>query len=240
MNLLTDLLGSIHGEDCEVHRVVIGLHWTVVQSRHIGMAHTFRPPSLSEVLDAGHLVGQSAPGLAQRLRSWDLLEASLGLAALNSLIEPGGIDGHFNRHLIEWARDRVVVIVGRFPFNDEVRRVARATHCLEMDPQPDELPAAAAEEVIPGADVVLISATALINKTMPRLLELSRQTRCVVLGPSTPMNHVLLDYGAEVLAGVRVTDADACFRSVSEGAKKFKHLLGIQPITLTRGDSPSQ
>lgn len=240
MKLFADLLESIRGEDCEVRRVVIGLHWTLVESRHAGMAHTFRSPSFSETLDAGRLAGQSALCLAERLLSWDPLEACVGLAALNSLIEPRGADGHLDRHLMEMSRDRVVVIIGRFPFNDEVRRVARATHCLEMDPQPDELPAAAAEEVIPGADVVLISATALINKTMPRLLELSRKTRCVVLGPSTPMNHVLLDYGAEVLAGVRVTDADACFRSVSEGAKKFKHLLGIQPITLTRGDSPSQ
>jgi uncharacterized protein (DUF4213/DUF364 family) len=236
MNLFADLLESIHGEDCEVRRVVIGLHWTLVQSRHIGMAHTFRSPSSSEVLDAGRLAGQSAAGLAKRLLSWDPLEACVGLAALNSLIEPEGSDGHFNRDLIEMFMDRVVVIVGRFPFNDEVRRVARVAHCLEMDPQPDELPAAAGEQVIPGSDIVVISATALINKTMPRLLELSRQARCVVLGPSTPMNQVLLDYGADVLAGVRVTDGDALARCLGEGVKKFKHLRGIQPVTWTRED----
>jgi uncharacterized protein len=237
MKLYADLLESIRGEDCEVRRVVIGLHWTLVESRHAGMAHTFRSPSFSETLDAGRLAGQSALCLAERLLSWDPLEACVGLAALNSLIEPRGADGHLDRHLIEMSRDRVVVIIGRFPFNDEVRRVARAAYCLEMDPRPDELPAAAAEQVIPGADLAVISATALINKTMPRLLELSRQRRCIVLGPSTPMNHVLFDHGVEVLAGVRVIDADLLARCLGEGVKKFKHLLGIQPITWTRGDS---
>ena len=189
------------------------------------------------MLDAGRLAGQSAVGLAKRLLSWNPLETCVGLAALNSLIEPRGTDGHFSSQLIELSRDRVVVIVGRFPFNDDVRRVARAAYCLEMDPQPDELPAAAAEEVIPAADVVIISATALITKTMPRLLELSRQGRCIVLGPSTPMNDVLLDRGAEILAGVRVTDGDALATCIGEGAKKFKHLIGIQPIMRTRRES---
>jgi uncharacterized protein len=235
MRLYDDLLQSVHGEDCEVRRVVIGLHWTVVQSRHLGMAHTFRSPSQPEVEDAGRLVGQSALTLARRLLSWNPLEASLGLAALNSMIGSHGTDCDVNRRILELSRGRTVAVVGRFPFVEDLRRVARATHCLEIDPLPDELPAAAAEVVIPGADIVAITATALINKTMPRLLELSRGRTCIVLGPSTPMNEVLLDHGAEILEGVRLTDADALAACIGQGVKKFRRLLGIQPITLTRG-----
>jgi uncharacterized protein len=237
MQLYDDLLQSIQGEDCEVRRVVIGLHWTVVQSRHLGMAHTFRSPSCPEVEVAGQLVGQSALAVARRLLSWNLLEASLGLAALNSMIGSRGSDCDVNPRILELSRDRTVVVVGYFPFIEDLRGVARVTHCLEIDPLPDELPAAAAEVVIPGADIVVITASAIINKTMPRLLELSRDKRCIVLGPSTPMNEVLLDHGAEILEGVRLTNAEALAACVGQGVKKFRRLLGIQPITLTRGDT---
>jgi uncharacterized protein len=108
MQLYEDLLQSIHGEDCEVQRVVIGLHWTVVQSRHLGMAHTFRSPAIPEVEDAGRLVGQSAHALARRLLSWNPLEASLGLAALNSMIGSRGIDCDVNLRILELSRDRTV------------------------------------------------------------------------------------------------------------------------------------
>jgi uncharacterized protein len=237
MQLYDDLLQSIHGEDCEVHRVVLGLHWTVVESRHLGMAHTWRSPSQPEVEEAGYLVGHSALALARRLLSWNPLEASLGLAALNSMIGSRGTDCDVNPRILELSRDRTVVVVGRFPFIEDLRGVARITHCLEIDPLPGELPAAAAEVVIPGADIVVITATAIINKTMPRLLELSRGKRCIVLGPSTPMNDVLLDHGAEILEGVRLTDADALAACIGQGVKKFRRLLGIQPITLTRGEA---
>jgi len=83
-----------------------------------------------------------------------------------------------------------------------------------------------------GRKVTVITATALINHTLQRLLELASDSYAIVLGPSTPMNRVLLDYGADVLAGVRITEPDALFRSVSQGVKSFKKLAGIEPVCL--------
>ena len=40
MKLIEDLLESVAGLDCEVRRVCIGLHWTIVESRFTGIAHT--------------------------------------------------------------------------------------------------------------------------------------------------------------------------------------------------------
>ena len=90
--------------------------------------------------------------------------------------------------------------------------------------------ASAAEEVIPKSDISVISATAIINKTLPRLLELGRGTTITVLGPSTPLNDVLLEHGATLVAGTRVGDADALIRSVMQGAKSFRRLAGIEPL----------
>ena len=240
MKLIDDLLEAVANLDCPVKRVCVGLHWTVVESKFTGMAHTYKTAEKVELESSGDLVGRSALELAQRLRSWEPLEASLGLAALNSLIEPVGNPANAFEHILDLAAGRTVTVIGRFPSNDQIAQAAGRVHFLEMQPERGELPACACEEVIPRSDLVVITATALINKTLPRLLELSSRATAIVLGPSTPMNDVLFHYGADILAGVRVTDADALISSVVQGVKKFKKLAGIEPITrLHRGGLPS-
>ena len=231
MRLIDDLLEGIGHLDCPVKRVCVGLHWTVVESKCTGMAHTYKTSNKRELDSSGSLVGKSALELALRLRSWEPLEASLGVAALNSLIEPVGNRANVFEHILGLAAGKTVTVIGRFPSNDRIAQVAGRAYFLEMEPQDRELPPYACEEVIPESDIVVITATALINKTLPRLLELSRRGTAVVLGPSTPMNDVLFRHGADILAGVRVTDADALISSIMQGVKQFKKLAGIEPIT---------
>ena len=90
MRLVEDLLDSVAPLDCPVTRVCVGLHWVVVESRHTGLAHTYKTNRKVELTSSGDLVGRSALELARRLRSWEPLEASLGVAALNSLIDAAG------------------------------------------------------------------------------------------------------------------------------------------------------
>jgi len=164
------------------------------------------------------------------------LEASLGLAAMNSLIKPDGQPGNAFERVVRNGAGKIVTVVGRFPSNERIAQVARRVYFLEMDPREGELPPNACEEVIPESDVVVITATALINKTLPRLLELSRDAMAVVLGPSTPMNNVLFHYGADILAGVRVTDTDELISSVTQGVKEFRKLAGIEAVMRSRPD----
>jgi len=230
VKLVEDLLQSVRDKDCPVKRVCVGLHWTVVESSYTGMAHTYKTGHKVEIESSGDLVGKSAFELAERLRSPEPLEASLGVAALNSLIEPSGRRGNVLTDVLEMVQDKTVTVVGRFPLNAQIARAAGRAHFLEMEPQEGELPPEAAEEVIPASHIVVITATALINKTLPRLLELSAGATTVVLGPSTPMNDVLFCHGADILGGVRITDPDALFGSVMQGVKKFKKLAGLQAI----------
>ena len=118
-----------------------------------------------------------------------------------------------------------------FSVRDVTQGESGQAHFLEMEPEGRELPPYACEQVMPGSDLAVISATTLINKTLPRLLELGRAATAIVLGPSTPMNRVLLDHGADILAGVRVMDTDALVSSVMQGVKKFAKLAGLEPIT---------
>ncbi len=232
MRIVEDLLAEVAGRDHPVRRVVLGLHWIAVESRHVGMAHVFRPPGKYEIEDSGKLVGMSALALARRALSWNPLEAGLGLAALNSLIPAQGQPGNVFERLPEMAQGRRVTVIGRFPCNDAVREAAAESWFLEMEPRRGELPPPACEVVIPRSDILVVTATALINHTLPRLLELAAHARAIVLGPSTPMSATLFRHGADVLAGVHVADTDALFQSVAEGVKSFKKLAGIEPLAM--------
>jgi len=104
---------------------------------------------------------------------------------------------------------------------------------LEIEPTGNELPMMACEDVIPKSDINIISATSLINHTLQRLLEIGSNGINIVLGPSTPMTKVLFDFGADILAGVRVRNNNDAVKSVTQGVKKFNMLNGIESIFLT-------
>jgi uncharacterized protein (DUF4213/DUF364 family) len=230
MKIVDELLESVSDLDSKVKKVCVGLHWTVVVSRFAGMSHTFKTNRKVELAQSGDLIGKSALELAGRLKSWEPLEASLGLAALNSLIEPSGEPGNVNEYIMGASSGKTITVIGRFPFNQHLASVAGKAYFLELEPEKEELPSPAAEEVIPRSDIVVISATALINKTLPRLLELARHKDCIVLGPSTPMNRVLFDFGASLIAGVRVIDIDTLISCIMQGAKAFKRLSGVEAV----------
>lgn len=235
MRLTEDLLASLPPGDDAAAGVRVGLHWTAVQSRFTGMAHTYKTSRKVELSGAGELEGRPARELAARLRSWEPLEASLGLAAANALLEPRGERASVNEEILRRAEGARVTVIGRFPFNDRVRRCAGEAWFLETEPAPGELPSFAAEEVLPMSDVAVITATALINHSLARLLALAENAWAVVLGPSTPLNDVLFDHGADALAGVRVTDPSALFASLVQGVKTFRRLRGIEPLVRFRG-----
>ena len=64
---------------------------------------------------------------------------------------------------------------------------------------PGDYPDSACEYLLPEMDFTIITGSAFINKTLPRLLQLSRHA--VILWPSTPMSRSILDYGAKELSG---------------------------------------
>jgi uncharacterized protein (DUF4213/DUF364 family) len=64
---------------------------------------------------------------------------------------------------------------------------------------------------------VFLTASAIANKTLPRLLELSRRAQVVLMGPSVPWLAEWADFGVDYLAGVRVRACDALWQVAAEG-----------------------
>ncbi|HNT53595.1 MAG TPA: DUF364 domain-containing protein [Anaerolineaceae bacterium] len=238
MNLYDDLLNSIT-IDAPVETVLVGAFWTAVCSRGCGLAATYKSPrenGRSAVRRVGHLTGSSARQLAEYIRSDNLLEASIGLAALNSLLEqslPGETELNAFEILAGAAPDQPVALVGHFPFVDRLRTRVKQLWVLEQDPLEGDYPAEAAPDLLPRAALIGITASTLINHTLENLLTLCPAgARVLILGPSTPLSPILFGHGATILAGTRVLDAALALRCISEGAS-FREVQGVRLVTLT-------
>jgi uncharacterized protein (DUF4213/DUF364 family) len=235
--ILDDLISSLSG-DSVVREVYACVFWTAVLSKHCGLASTFHEPHPSHrpVRNAGNLTKLSALELAQYARSDNVLEASIGMAAINSLIdidEARCVRENALDVLALKGKGKDIAIVGRFPWIPKLRTIARTLWVIEQSPREGELPAEAAEDVLPQADVVGLTGTSFVNHTVDRLLDLSKNSFVVIVGPTTPLSPVLFDYGADILAGVQVVEPDKTIHSISQGAI-FSQVAGVKLVTMAK------
>ena len=238
MPILDDLLNSITN-DAPVENVLVGAFWTMVCSRGCGMAATYKRPlahGRQTVRNVGNMLGMSARELAEYARSDDLLEASIGLAALNSLLpEPGVAEVELNAFeiLAQAGENQNVALVGHFPFVDRLRPRVGQLWVLEQDPLEGDYPAEAAVDLLPQAKIIGITASTLINHTLDDLLTLCpAQAQVLLLGPSTPLSPILFQHGLTILSGTRVIDPATVLRYISQGAS-FREVKGVRLVTMT-------
>ena len=238
MHILPKLIEVLPPEPVEVQKIIIGVHWTLVGSRNYGMASTLvghGPHGHSHIRDVGTLHQKSAQELADWALSDNLLEASVGIAALNSLIDVNKADLEESNAvdiLLREAPQKNIVIVGHFPFVDKLKPVAKQCWVIEKQPFGDDFPEHASQELIPQADVVAITGTAFINHTIEGLLALCRpQALVMVLGPSTPLSPLLFDYGITFLSGSRIFDEESATLTIQQGAA-FPQVRGVQVVTM--------
>ncbi|RLG59076.1 hypothetical protein DRN86_04820 [Candidatus Geothermarchaeota archaeon] len=73
--------------------------------------------------------------------------------------------------------------------------------------------------MLPKADVVIISGTTVVNKTVDHLLELSKGARDIALvGPTTPLApDVFSKHGVTILSGIIVTNPVRALDVISRG-----------------------
>ena len=127
MNLIDDLIARLPDDEA-VKSVRVGVHWTAVISRHCGLASTLvgnQPHGHARVRDVGHLHFKSAHELVEYARSDNLLEASIGVAAINSLLdvdESQMVEVNAGDVLMQQGRGKHVALVGHFPLISHTRQ----------------------------------------------------------------------------------------------------------------------
>ena len=214
-----------------------GVHWTVISSRGCGMSSTVvsnQPHGEEMVVDAGNLGSKTALELAQHLNSEKTLEASIGLASLNSLIglpENGLIDINAFKFLVKEGEGRHIAIFGHFPYINQLKACASRLTVFELAPNEEEHHINEAPKLLPDADIVAITSNSLINHTLEGILHYVKPNAFVALvGPSTPLSPVLFDHGISMLSGVKVVNEGELFTSVSQAAI-FRQTRGVQLVT---------
>ena len=244
MSITENLLSNLPGRPVPVHDVRIGPFWTLVwTAAGAGLASTMHEQHALHgkpvITGAGDLLTHSAQELAQLLRSNSVMERALGMAAVNALlsIDEGRLtERNASEEICLRGVNKRVVVVGHFPFLPDVKRRVGKLDVLELTPGPGDLPAEAAEEVIPEADVVAITVTSLVNGTFDQLIALcAPQAYVLVLGPTTPLSPCLFDHGVDLVAGTLVTDPESAARSACQGAI-FTQMRGVRLVTMVKDE----
>ncbi len=229
MSLTAELIASLLPG--KILTVQIGLSRTVViaetnEGLRCGLAATLSNPDWDHrchplVRNAGHLHEMTAVDLATLVESPSFTEVAIGLATINALLprDPAQwVDLNAEDYLARHGAGKNVVVVGHFPFVDRLRMLAKQFWVLELEPKAGDLPARVAPEIIPQAEVVAITATTLINKTLQGLIDLCHpEAKVVLIGPSTPLSPVLYAHGIEVLSGTIVTHPQLTLQGISQG-----------------------
>ena len=253
-------------DEIVVERVVVGLFFTGVKltNGNAGSCATpiktipqavCCPTSAMAMPFPGKLAGRRAADLAREALSGHGIRRAVGIATVNALADccwqrrphpdvelRPGVDA-FDATEIRTG-DKVVVVGAFVPFLKELKRRGQAFLVLEQDSatlKADELPffrpAEQAAEIVPEADVVLITGATLVNNTLEDLLALVRpETRVTIVGPTVGMlPDAFLARGVDVLGCVKITDADAFLDLLAEGGSGY-HFFGrsAQKLVLAR------
>ena len=255
ITMIGRILGS-ELDEITVERAVVGLFFTGVRLSN-GTAGTSATPikSIPEAVCCpssamampfpGRLRGRAAADLAREALSGHGIRRTVGIATVNALADccwqrrphpdvelRHGVDA-FDATEIRHG-DRVVVVGAFVPFLKELKRRGQAFLVLEQDPatlKADELPffrpAEQAAEILPNADVVLITGSTLVSNTLEHLLVLARpDARVTVVGPTVGMlPDAFLARGANVLGCVRITEPDPFLDLLAEGGSGY-HFFG--------------
>lgn len=217
--------------DLKVERYMTGVHRTLIQSTgNVGLASTIkcdtRPKTFQKPIN-----NASLKGMACLVKSWNLIEAGIGLAAINAYynrydrvislpkVKPDVDAFKAYQRLVEGKK---AALIGHFKSAVNLLSDVCRLSVIEKEPEPGDYPDSAAEYLLPEQDFVFITGMTFTNKTLPRILELAKNSRIVLMGPSVPLSPLLFDFGVEMLCGFCVTEQEACIDSVQRGdARSF-------------------
>lgn len=245
-----ELLLDYAASETRVEALSIGLVWTVCKAEGIGLAMS--PAAYTRTLPwSGTLVGKTLSELAGWINDWEPYKATVGMAAINCSLNarelPAGVTllsplENANlavfEHFLPQLYGKKVVVIGRYPGIERYAEQINLT-ILERQPLANDYPDPACEFLLPDADWVFLTASAIPNKTFPRLAELAQQATTVLMGPGVPWLPELHDFGINYLAGIEVVDPVKLYETVCEGGgvRIFENGLRYRIVDLTPTNS---
>lgn len=167
--------------------------------------------------------------------SYDPVKAAIGVATINALSPMDGVTNEDPLDLFRLSDDMKVGLIGYI--RGYVRRLQGKVrlYVFEFKPYEDEFvyPWYAEEELLPEMDLVIATGVTVVNKTINRVVELTRGD-LVLVGPSTPMWPAALGGHRGALGGSVVADLDAVVRMIElgYGADQMLRSRALRKVTL--------
>ncbi len=229
----------------------IGVFYTgvVLSSGHAGMSYTpvqeipeavCCPRSHAKMPAAGELLNKQISELMDYALDDNALKAAVGMAMLNALsaalladdtcrYKPSAYGNALE--LIDITGNDTVAMVGAFtPFIKKISEITEKLFVIEKNPRVvgkydtfkiesvDRL-----EEIIPQANILIVTGVTLINHTLAPILDLAKQANeIVVVGPTASIYpEPLFKRGVTVMGGVRITDSAKMIHLIGEAGSGY-------------------
>lgn len=230
--------------DTAITNTLMGDCWTAVETASsFGMAMTTPSDTAPRMLD-GNYQGMSLRQLAETAKSWNLTESTFGMAAINAYyntperLEQLGAYEPFENYCTDGLdlKGKQIGVVGHLNMPRYIYEDAAKVTILERNPRPGDYPDSACDWLLPQCDVVIITASTLVNKTLPHLLDLSKNAYTILAGPTCPMCPSLLDCGIDRIAGLVITDPEGMRSKIINEISGPPYSMG-KPFLLTRNRS---
>ena len=230
-------------DSCTVSRLVHGVSWTaaVLSDGSCGVAMHTAGETVPRMFQT--LLGLPVREAGEAMLSWNMEEASEAFAVVNAF---------YNRRSCGFLRPeartlddvdlrgrRVGMIghmIGHSNITAELLAPAEKLWIMDREEKPGAYPDSAAEYFLPQCDLVIITGSAAINKTLPRLLQLSRNAKVILTGPSVTCCPELFGLGIDRLNGRVITDPEPMLKAIVE--KRMSVNAWSQTFQLDRPPRP--
>ena len=243
--------GVINQLNITPKEIRIGVFYTgvVLSSGHAGMSYTpvqeipeavCCPRSHAKMPSAGELLNKQITELMDYALDDNVLKAAVGMATLNALsavlladdacrYKPSAYGNALE--LVDITGNDTVAMVGAFtPFIKKISEITEKLFVIEKNPRvvgkDDTFKIESAdrlEEIIPQANILIITGVTLINHTLGPILDLAKKANeIVVVGPTASIYpEPLFKRGVTVMGGVRITDAAKMIHLIGEAGSGY-------------------
>lgn len=231
-NLYEELIRAVPQEP--VKRVIVGLNWIMIEGQNgCGLAHTpdRGTGGCRSIPDAGSLATKNLRELAELTRSWNSFESAIGIAAINAFYNRYDLEGETTNGLDALGGvSGPITAVGAFR---QIEQKFTDLSVVEIEPKEHQFPQSAAGSLLETCEGAVITASTLINKTLPNLLRYCQHNHTVLVGPGTTLAPALHYYDIDTLSGLVVKDVDAVAAVVSSGGSVKDIKVHCRYVTLT-------
>ena len=236
--LYEDLLASVAEDTSGIRDFTVGPEWCAVLAEDgtIGLSRVQAELWQRQPFQIDFRPGMRLKEAVPAVRSWNPLEAALGLASLNAyfnkpenlpadaVLYPSGrrSRGVFMQFCEEHTKGKKTLMIEPAYNRDELSAVPGVIDVIRMVPEDRDYRFNAWEDRLPEADSVVLSGAAFREKLAPPIAAgaVAAGKELLAWGPEMPIAPVLAKYGFVQITGFIVDDPEKCLWLVKRAANR--------------------